>query len=142
MFGAHVTSGPHSSAARADCKPLDALPHGATIEGEHDGDITELIGFLDRQVISTSWDNFDSRGNALIQQIDTYYEDSLGEIRLYQTQNITNDPFDFHDRTYHVSITTTAKDYIEGEEVVYDSERQEIYTLEYDRYNNALSQKI
>ncbi|MDD5488949.1 MAG: hypothetical protein PHH49_08355, partial [Candidatus Omnitrophica bacterium] len=92
------------------------------------------LAAIDKQVITTS--SFDSRGNALEQDILKYYYES-GSFVFGEAQHIVNAGHDIHDRTANSTITTYS-----DESMATVTSRQDIEYLSYDRYGNALSQRI
>ncbi|MDD4957690.1 MAG: hypothetical protein PHQ61_08645, partial [Candidatus Omnitrophica bacterium] len=89
---------------------------------------------IDRQVITTT--SFDSRGNALEQDILRYYYEG-GSFVFGEAQHITSAGHDIHDRAATSEITSYS-----NEAMTVVTGRQDITYSSYDRYGNVLSQTV
>ncbi|MDP2995633.1 MAG: hypothetical protein Q8N46_11000, partial [Anaerolineales bacterium] len=116
-------------------------------------DLIVPANYIDRQVVTSTYSadrllsEFDVRGNALTQHIDTYFNNELGHEKLFEHQDIDNHSFDIHDRADHSTIETKTMDYAEdsipsGEGAWQALQKQEIYITSRNIYGNVIDQNI
>ncbi|MFH1394589.1 MAG: hypothetical protein ABIH09_00325, partial [Candidatus Omnitrophota bacterium] len=104
--------------------------------------IVDEKSVLDRQTIETKPSDFDPRGNALKQIIlreywDENASDGAGAFLFNETQVITHSDYDIHDR----ASKSVIENYLDAERKQLAG-TQEIFYEEYDRFGNALVQRI
>ncbi|RKY42786.1 MAG: hypothetical protein DRP85_01895, partial [Candidatus Makaraimicrobium thalassicum] len=111
----------------------------AAIVDEGEGIIT-YEDPIDEQIITNQ--EFDIRGNVLRQTLlRKYWDEDAGEgggaFVFSESREITNESFDFHDRTARSVILNYSDEAFE--ELL---DRQEIFYDEYDQYGNSLRQRM
>ncbi|MCX5678589.1 MAG: hypothetical protein NTY76_05710 [Candidatus Omnitrophica bacterium] len=91
---------------------------------------------IDLQAIHTEKNDFDLRGNALIQTITKSWYDN-GVLKFSEAQVIKNAPYDLHDRATQTSI------YNYKDEAMTDFSQVQVITYgAYDKFGNSVAQTI